>query len=567
MSVWILAVCLALGPAAAQPADDDDSAAPGPASERTNDVESQLYWLALQDLAGRIQGLEASRGSMKLAADATDVEDARAALLAQVQLMEDQVVAAREEMARLVSGQAPRDVAERAQQHSDWNTELNELMAPVVSQLKQATERPRRLEQLRGEVLNLDFRIEAVEGAIRDTVHAVDEAPTAAAKAELKHLLDSWNDAGDGLRKQRRIKQRQLETVQARRVGIGGSLEAVGRLVFGGRGQTVAWAGLAFALVLLVVRLLHGLLLAAVLQGRRERVSARLAELVLYAFGGALASLAGLGVLFASGDWVLLTAALLLLFGVVLTMRRGFPRFAAEIRVLLNIGAVREGERLIWEGIPWRIDRLSLQTILVNPEFPDTLIRVPVRALVNVSSRPVSETEQWFPTRIGDWVLWDDIAAQVEFQGPEAVRLNWDRSQLTIPTADFLASAPRNLSRGFRHRVVLTLDYKHQDIATSVVPDGLRKHVRKALEAAGIDDSLLGINVAFEAASASSLDIEAEVDFDGAAANRWEDLAEIIQAAVVDACNVEGWEIALPQLTLHQAGSGSAGAMEKPVNP
>jgi hypothetical protein len=40
------------------------------------------------------------------------------------------------------------------------------------------------------------------------------------------------------------------------------------------------------------------------------------------------------------------------------------PSFIREVMLLLNIGAVREGERVVYNGIPWLVKTLNLYQYL-----------------------------------------------------------------------------------------------------------------------------------------------------------------------------------------------------------
>ncbi len=424
----------------------------------------------------------------------------------------------------------------------------------MLSQLKQATERPRRIERLRGEVLHLEDRLKRVKEAQRVATEAVDKSPSEATRSELNLVRRAWQKKQVEVEQELQFTRLERDLAYSERSSVSGLGRSLFNLLFRSRGKNLAFAVLVFLCMLVAVRLTHQVVLKLSTRVPRESVGMRLVELSIYGVGGLVAMLSMLGVLFASGDWVLLTMAALLFFGVVYSLRTGIPRFWSEIQLLLNIGAVREGERLVWQGVPWRVEKLAMLTVLTNPAFPDTRVRVPLSGLHGTSSRPSTEGERWFPSELGDWVVWADRAAHVLSQGPEFVTLHWDRSDISVPTPEFLGSSPINLSHGFRHRVVVTLDYRHQAIVTDEVPTRLREHVAAALLREGVEAELEGLTVAFEAASASSLDVEIEVDFAGSAAGDWEHLEELIQAAAVDACNAEGWEIALPQLTVHQAG-------------
>jgi len=129
-------------------------------------------------------------------------------------------------------------------------------------------------------------------------------------------------------------------------------------------------------------------------------------------------------VLYIAGDWVLLGLATLFLLGLAWASKHTLPQFFEQIRLLLNLGTVRDNERVVYEGLPWRVGRLNFYTRFTNPDLTGGLIRLPLRALSDLHSRPCTTDEAWFPCREGDWVkLDDDRWGKVVMQTPEMVQV------------------------------------------------------------------------------------------------------------------------------------------------
>lgn len=118
---------------------------------------------------------------------------------------------------------------------------------------------------------------------------------------------------------------------------------------------------------------------------------------------------------------MLFSLSILLLIAMVWTLRQTLPRYLHQIQILLNIGAVREGERLNLDGLPWRVQQINVFCTLVNP-VAELTQRVPIDALVDLKSRPARADEPWFPCKKGDWViLSDQVRAKVTGVSPELV--------------------------------------------------------------------------------------------------------------------------------------------------
>ena len=211
-------------------------------------------------------------------------------------------------------------------------------------------------------------------------------------------------------------------------------------------------------------------------------------------------------VLFLFDDWVLLGLALILLFGLAWAARKGLPVFWQQAQLLLNLGTVREGERVVLRGVPWRVEAINIYTHLTNPALEGGQLRLPIRDLIELRSRPVSAGEAWFPCRKGDWVLFSETdLAKVIKQTPEFVEVvELGGGRRVIPTADFLVARPVNISTGFRIWVTFGLDYQHQAVITAEAPEKLRSWLARGLDQKGLSEHLNNLQVEFKEAGASS---------------------------------------------------------------
>jgi hypothetical protein len=291
------------------------------------------------------------------------------------------------------------------------------------------------------------------------------------------------------------------------------------------------------------------------LHRERRSFSLRLFNVIYIIFTVVSAIFGFLLVLYVYKDWVLLTLAILFLVGIAWTSKATLPSFIREVMLLLNVGAVREGERVVYNGIPWLVKTLNLYTSLVNPELAGGQLHLPLRDFHDLRSRPFKSDEPWFPTRMNDWVLLsDETLGKVVLQTPEIVRLVLlGGSQRTLNTADFLAQSPQVLSTGFRLTVPFGIDYQHQASITDHIPARLTAVLHEALRVEGYDRYLVHLSVEFAEAGASSLDLNVLADFSGDAASRHDMLRRAIHRICVDACNAQAWGIPFTQLTLHMA--------------
>ena len=226
-----------------------------------------------------------------------------------------------------------------------------------------------------------------------------------------------------------------------------------------------------------------------------------------------------------------------------------------QITLLLNLGAVQEDERVLIEGIPYRVQNLDFYIDFTNPALEGADFTLPVRTVVGMHSRPSGANEPWFPTMRGDWTrLVDGRFGQVKSQSPDMVELEIPGgARMTYATADFLALKPENLSNGFRAEIVFGLSYRHQEELPGAIMDTLREHVREGVARLAPIGCLRDVDVSMLEAGDNAVNFEVEADLAGAAAPLLEDVERELVRLCVEACNRHGWEIPFPQLVIHKA--------------
>ncbi len=316
-------------------------------------------------------------------------------------------------------------------------------------------------------------------------------------------------------------------------------------------------AVLAFMAIMGISRLLHRFLrnrFPVERQAARPFVW-RLGNLFYYIGSVSTAAVAAMLVLYASDDWFLLTLGMLVAVGLALAARHTLPKMYEQAKLLLNLGAVREGERIHYLGLPWLVRRINIYCELINPALAGGEQRIALKNVVPLSSRPLAEGEKWFPTQQGDWILLaDGSPAKVEHQSPEFVRLKLNGgAQQIFRTLDFLAVNPRILSEGFRLMSKLQVDFRHApDVDT--ISRTLKKAVEAGLEDFLKDGKLRNLIVELSNIGSSALDVIIQSDFDGCCAPKYLELRREVQQIALAAATKHGWIIPYQQLVLHQAG-------------
>lgn len=291
------------------------------------------------------------------------------------------------------------------------------------------------------------------------------------------------------------------------------------------------------------------------------RRTANVIYLVLSATGAVIVFLLAL---FFLGDWVLVILSVMVILGLVWTSKQALPQFWAQGALLLNIGPVREGERVEYLNLPWRVKSINLYSTLSNPLLSPSLIRLPLSDLLTLRSRLSGRDEPWFPTKVGDWILLESgQLAEVTHQSPSIVEVRMVGGVLKVFSVEvFLSESFVNLSEGFRLKSIFGLDYALQSNITTSALEILKNEMFVALESYLPPDSF-SLSVEFQEAASSSLNIAILVDCSGECARLYDRLGRFVQAACVDIANKHGWTIPFTQVTLHMANP--LGVNEEPV--
>jgi small-conductance mechanosensitive channel len=446
--------------------------------------------------------------------------------------------------------------AETEQPPFELGREVRILLSPLINELKRATSRPREIDRLRTEVADLEGQLKTIDKALArlDTVSGAtkDEPLLKALASERK----DWTVRRSALDATLDVTAQKLDQQTAESRSLAETVHEVFGLFFKSRGRNLVLAVVAMVTFLVVLRRLRTFL------GKRpgfvqrgQTFHGRVFGLVYSVFSVVGAVLVFVLALYFFGDWVLLILALLLILGLVWASKQALPRFWSQAVLILDMGAVREGQRVIWNGLPWRVESIGFYCVLANPALVGGHVRIPIEDLASLRSRPTEDGEPWFPTKTGDVVLLESgRSAVVELQSTEIVRLQAPGgNRLSMPTAEFASKTLEVLSHGYRVDLEFGLDYENQSEITTTDRDLMQTEVERRWRASRWAASLVGVAVEFSKAGPSSLDYFIRVDLDGSQANEYAPQRRHLARICVDVCNENGWVIPFQQLTVHVA--------------
>lgn len=433
-------------------------------------------------------------------------------------------------------------------------TEMQALIKPAFQEIKEMTLQARKKSELREKLASAQLRLPVISKALENIQLIQQETENDALNQALASTELSWQKQQSFLTSEARAAQHQLDKLSSEKVSFATSSQTYLKRFFRKRGLYLAQALVVILLILIVSRLTYSSMhrfipgFRASHRGFRVRVAElahRVVTMVSIVIGPMI-------VFYFAEDWVLFSLGILVLFSLAWTLRHALPRYWQQIYLYLNIGSVREGERILVEGLPWRVEAINFHSRLVNP-VADLSMRIPIDELVDLKSRACDTSEPWFPCKQGDWVILSDgQRGRVTGISPEMVQLiERGGARRTYLTGDFLANSPRNLAANFRIKETLGISYSLQAQSTEHIPSVLHAFVLRRIQEEGYGEDLLNLRVEFEYANTSSLDIVVITDFKGHLGDLYNRLRRAIQRWCVEACTENGWEIPFQQITLH----------------
>lgn len=541
---FVLGIVLALGARA-----DEKKAMPPPADVMKNIETLNELYPALR-IAG--QDLEAARQELTGAI----TEEGKKEVGKRVDTARERLAQLRLNFRTIATGVEETAYASETEAAASLDTEIKDLVKPLIVELRQMTAKPREMEALRTARETWRARLALAEAALKRANSLAANTPDGSPiSEELETAVKLWSSRRDESLSQTRTLTRQIEEREASTPtmweGISGGIATFWR----SRGfNLLVGLGTGFGLFLLV-RKIH-----AVAKNRnpfrrkKHSIAGRLTDLIAGAVAVILAVAGVVMVFYLRGDWLLLTLVAILVLGVLWASKRALPPYIEQIKLMLNLGSVRAGERLVYNDLPWRVDELNFFCEFRNPDLRDGVLRLPVKDVLAMASRPVEQDEPWFPTREGDWVKLDDATfGKIILQSPEQTTvLRLGGSRKTYRTSEYLEQNPENLSCGFRVTSRFGIDYHHLDAALTEVPEAFAAKARERLAELVGTENLHKVSVQLANAGASSLDFDVIADFAGAAAPKFNVLSRLLQECCVEVCAERKWNIPFPQLVLHQ---------------
>lgn len=364
----------------------------------------------------------------------------------------------------------------------NWQKELIQIAQPVFAEMKKITDAPRKRDLLRLEQKEIDDRLDQLNKGLEtlDQIQ-VSELP-ANAKKNLKDIQSTWNNLHKELERERRLTVIKLDELTVKE-------DFTTRLTKGAWGFAKGRGLLLLITIAAVSLLLYGFNRLLVLLESREKnkisIRWRIFMLLYQIITTLVVVIITLAILYSSGDMVLFGVAILIILAFLVTSRNSIPKYFVKTRIFLNMGQAREGERVIYNDLPWKVSRINLyNTYLVNPLLDNGTVRLTIDHLNTMISRPVKTDEIWFPTVVNDVVLLPNgNAYKVMRQTPEYVYLTASGTELIYPSKDFIKDKIINITYGYSTSTELAVCYgtvkNNIEHAIDALKEGLTEFIQR----------------------------------------------------------------------------------------
>lgn len=483
-------------------------------------------------------------------------EEAKLEIQRRIDAERNRVTQFRGNISDIVGGAEAAGYEESPPEDTGLQKQISELLQPMLRELREATATPREMDDLRKDLQLWTERKHKADQVLSRIEDLNARAKDPVLKEELDAARRLWAGRQAEATGQMSVLTVRIEELERQQKPLWETLSDLFSRFFRSRGLNLLLALVtAVAGFIITRRIYRGLRKVSPAHRGKNTLTSRISDILAMVTAVFVAVMGILLVFYVRGDWLLLTLAAVMLLGAAWAGKTALPPYLDQIRMLLNLGSVREDERIVLNGLPWRVSSIGFLTSLTNPDLQGGTLRIPIRSLMGMTSREHDPDEPWFPSRPDDWViLGDGTYGKTITQTPEqVVVLRLGGSLKTYTTEDFLAKSPENLSRGFRIAVTFGIDYRHQADATTRIPKLFEEAITAALVEKFGREPVRSIQVEFSAASSSSLDYEILADFDGSLASRHGQIRRKIQKVCVDVCIAEGWVIPFDQITVHQA--------------
>lgn len=432
------------------------------------------------------------------------------------------------------------DIRGQQEPSKDFVKELQNILTPLLDNLRRVSKRPREISSLKSEIGEIEGLLPARILALSRIEKRFSDPQYDLLRAKLESAIKHLEREIKGLQIELDTKRRRLEKLAGNKKPIWETVKEYFLIFFKTKGINILIFLLALGTTFwFSVIFRHKLFQLAIFRGRLKALDKTL-QALYNTMAVVLCFFFALFCLYLLNDWMLVTLFAFLVMGVVITSRQVIPQFLNETKLILNLGTVREGERLIWGGVSWKITKLGFYSHLVNPNLQGGEIIISAKELLNYVSRPIVAGEIWFPTYVGDWIsIEGGNIGKVLSQTPDHVLVQFKGAgKKYYGITDYIALQPQNLSMGFEVECIVPLDFIHQkEVLATLIPMFKSAFVTKMQNFQDIYTYIQNIEIRFHSVSEEFMHLWINLSCEGFLAPEAYHLKMTISEVFVAVCN------------------------------
>ncbi|MCI5131960.1 MAG: hypothetical protein D3904_10640, partial [Candidatus Electrothrix sp. EH2] len=461
----------------------------------------------------------------------------------------DRVTDLNHDFSVVLTGQDKEKLFQKEEKETDWNKELQEVFSPLIVQLKVVTERPRQMEMLRSVIGYYESLLPRITEAVKKIDRVRDEVSNPDTLKKVNELDEFWTQQEKDFSGKLEAARHQLFELEKDRMSFTETIDYLYGSVFKQRGINILYAVIAFLGIFFIFHLLRLVIITINPLQRFPKYMflGNLLDVLLYIFSFLAATTAAAVVLYVYGNWLVLGILIIIVMGLAWAARNTLPDFAEQIKILLGFGGVRLNEKIIREGIGYRVKSIGIFSHFENPLLSGGTLRLPLKDLVGMRSRPYDEREPWFPCKEGDYVLIDGLSTwrQVKLQTPQVVQFDWFKMLESMPTSSFLGRKIFNISAApFWAGVNFSIAYKHRFEALGDLREKLGQFVEEKIKKQPYGKHVLYPWVDLAGlADDSSLTFMVWIQVAPEAAAKYGAMSLHLNQIALEAANKYGWDI------------------------
>ena len=438
----------------------------------------------------------------------------------------------------------------------DYLQEAQELLGPAFDTIQRISERPRKIESLRKELQVYQEKLAITQLAIKNIEVVKSSTEFAYLMPDIEEFLGDATYNVNDLSQEFTLKidriNRELSELTKDDQTLLGAATELSKEFFSNKGKHLGIAFLLFVFTMWLLTVLKNIVILKML----KKGTVVWIYKPIHALYGLITFIFALSVsitsLYIMGDWVLVTIIVLMISAVLWGSKSYIHKYLAEGRLILNLGTIKEGELVIFRGIPWKVKNINFVTIFENEYLDSSIIRIEIAQIFHMHSRKILPNEQWFPTRTSDWVILSDgTYGQIKSQTVEQITIEIEEGERKyFTTQDYLNLRPSNLSHGFSLNILWNLDYNIQDqLLDSIIPR-LREKLKNELESLKIQAKKFSLD--FHSAGTHSLNLLINVKFHGNQAYQKHKLERQLNEMMLRISTQENLNIPFEQIAIHQ---------------